>query len=252
MLKQDFPWVTSYPLRANIGFSASNNLVIRKSDARYLLLLNPDTELREGVIDHVQRTIENDPKIGMVGCRLEQRDGTFDHAAKRSFPTPLAALGHFLRIGRGTGATRSLSQYRAPEVPEDGLGRVDAINGAFMFVRRDAVKDVGLLDEGYWLYMEDLDWCRRFHDAGWDVVYDGRVTALHLKGASSGARRRARQNIAFHRGMGRFYRRYEAGDRPALDLIVYAGIMLKLGLSLMQNTTLNAVSATARRVSRRP
>ncbi len=81
--------------------------------------------------------------------------------------------------------------------------------------------------------MEDLDWCHRFHDAGWRVVYDGRVTALHVKGGTAGADRALRQNVAFHRGMGRFYRRFQAGEHASLDLLVYAAIGLKLGVSVV-------------------
>jgi N-acetylglucosaminyl-diphospho-decaprenol L-rhamnosyltransferase len=169
----------------------------------------------------------------MIGCRLERPDGSFDHAAKRSFPTPIAAVAHFIRIGRATAAPAALAQYRAPELGERETGDVDAVNGAFMLVRRSALRDVGLLDPGYWLYMEDLDWCYRFHKHGWRVVYDGRVTALHVKAGTSGARRGTRQNVAFHRGMGRFYRKFYGGRRPIVDLIVYAGIGAKLAASLI-------------------
>ena len=79
-----------------------------------------------------------------------------------------------------------------------------------MLCRAEAVREVGLLDEGYWLYMEDLDWCHRFWDAGWKVFYEPAGVALHVKGASSGGRRAPRQEIAFHRGMARFYRRFDA------------------------------------------
>ena len=79
--------------------------------------------------------------------------------------------------------------------------------------------------------MEDLDWCRRFHDQGWKVVYDGRVTALHVKGGTSGNHRALRQNIAFHQGMARFYRKFESGNSLPLDLTVYSGIVAKLLVS---------------------
>ena len=102
-----------------------------------------------------------------------------------------------------------------------------------MLCRAEAVREVGLLDEGYWLYMEDLDWCRRFWDAGWKVFYEPAGVALHVKGGSSGKRRAPRQEIAFHRGMGRFYRRFDAAEHnPLLNAAVYAGIGAKLATSL--------------------
>ncbi len=128
---------------------------------------------------------------------------------------------------------RALSQYRATHLGDDEPGEVDAVNGAFMLCRAEAVREVGLLDEGYWLYMEDLDWCHRFWDAGWKVFYEPAGVALHVKGASSGARRRPKQEIAFHRGMARFYRRFEApSHNPLLNAAVYVGVYLKLALAL--------------------
>ena len=219
--------------RGNIGFSAANNLVLRESRAGAVLLLNPDTEVYEGTLDTALARLAADPAIGMVGAKLVREDGELDHAAKRSFPTPLGALAHFTGIGRGAEAGAKLGQYRATHLGEDEAGEVDAVNGAFMLCRAAAVAEVGLLDEGYWLYMEDLDWCHRFWDAGWKVFYEPGGVALHVKGASSGARRRPRQEIAFHRGMGRFYRRFDAPEHnPLLNAAVYAGIGAKLAVSL--------------------
>lgn len=218
---------------ANIGFSAANNLVLARTEADAVLLLNPDTEVRQGALDATLRRLDSDPAIGMVGAKLLMPDGGLDHACKRSFPTPLGALAHFSGIGLLARSPKGLSQYRATEVGDDEPGEIDAVNGAYMLVRGAALRDVGLLDPGYWLYMEDLDWCKRFWLAGWKVFYEPEGTVLHVKGGSSGARRAPRQEIAFHRGMGRFYRRHEAPGRPALlNFIIYAGICAKLALSL--------------------
>jgi hypothetical protein len=217
----------------NIGFSAANNLALRESSADCVLLLNPDTEVHEGTLDAALARLDSDPRIGMVGVKLETESGELDHACKRSFPTPLAALAHFAGIGRGEGAGERLGQYRATQLDADDAGGVDAVNGAFMLCRAAAIREVGLLDEGYWLYMEDLDWCHRFWDAGWKVFYEPAGTALHVKGGSSAGRRAPRQEIAFHRGMGRFYRRFDAPRaNPLLNAAVYAGIGAKLGVSL--------------------
>ena len=232
MVEREFPEFR-LERRANIGFSAANNVVLRESAAGAILLLNPDTEVYEGTLDTCLERLAADPAIGMVGAKLVRENGELDHACKRSFPTPLAALAHFTGIGRTDEAGASLSQYRATHLGDDDPGEVDAVNGAFMLCRREAVAQVGLLDEGYWLYMEDLDWCHRFWDAGWKVFYEPAGTALHVKGASSGARRRPRQEIAFHRGMGRFYRRFDAPEHnPLLNAAVYTAIAAKLALAL--------------------
>jgi hypothetical protein len=236
MVVREFPEV--HLLRhGNIGFSAANNLVLRESEAAAVLLLNPDTEVYAGTLDAALARLRSEERIGMVGVKLVTESGALDHACKRSFPTPLSALAHFTGIGRGDGASGALSQYRATELGEDEPGEVDAVNGAFMLCRTEAVREVGLLDEGYWLYMEDLDWCRRFWDAGWKVFYEPVGTALHVKGGSSGSRRAPRQEIAFHRGMARFYRRFDAPEHnPVLNAAVYAGIGAKLATSLAITT----------------
>jgi N-acetylglucosaminyl-diphospho-decaprenol L-rhamnosyltransferase len=236
MVEREFPGVRLLR-RGNIGFSAANNLALRDSEAAAVLLLNPDTEVYAGTLDAALARLRSEPRIGMVGVKLVTESGELDHACKRSFPTPLSALAHFTGIGRGT-EDGALSQYRATHLGDDEPGEVDAVNGAFMLCRAEAVREVGLLDEGYWLYMEDLDWCHRFWDAGWKVFYEPAGVALHVKGGSSASRRAPKQEIAFHRGMGRFYRRFDAPEHnPLLNAAVYAGIGAKLGVSLAITAT---------------
>ncbi len=237
MVRAEFPEVVLHALSWNAGFCVANNVVLREAQAAFVLVLNPDTEVYAGVLDHMIGVMRARPDVGMASCRLVQRDGTLDHAAKRSFPTPLGALAHFTGVGRRPGAPRRLAQYRAPELGEHDAGEVDAVNGAFMLVRREALRDVGLLDEGYWLYMDDLDWCFRFHRRGWKVWYEGSVTILHLKGGTTKTKRHLglRHNMAFHRSMGRFYRKFYAGERPALDAAVYVAILGKLAISVTRS-----------------
>ncbi len=232
MVEHEFPAVRLIR-RGNIGFSAANNLALQESEAQAVLLLNPDTEVYAGTLDAALARLFSEQRIGMVGVKLVTESGALDHACKRSFPTPLSALAHFTGIGRADGASGALSQYRATQLGDDEPGEVDAVNGAFMLCRTEAVREAGLLDEGYWLYMEDLDWCHRFWDAEWKVFYEPAGTALHVKGGSSAGRRAPRQEIAFHRGMGRFYRRFDAPEHnPLLNAAVYAGIGAKLATSL--------------------
>jgi GT2 family glycosyltransferase len=223
-VRETFADVRVVELKRNDGFSAANNVALRTSACDRILLLNPDTEIWPGVLDAMCAFLDEHPRACAAGCRLVRRDGSFDHAAKRSIPSVADALRYFLPGDRTSG-------YLAPGVPEDGAGPVDAINGAFMLIRGEALRQVGLLDEGYWMYGEDLDWCARSRQAGWDVLYNGRVTTLHLKGATAGAHRRLRQNVAFHRSMGRFYRRHVGGEHALVDAAVYAGIGVKLVLS---------------------
>jgi len=231
MVRNEFSWVKLDPLDRNTGFCVANNRVLRHVDAPYVLVLNPDTEVYKNALDHMVELMERRPDIGMSSCRLEQLDGRLDHAAKRSFPTPTGALAHFL--GFGQRSSGRLGQYRSPGLGEYESGEVDAVNGAFMLVRKTAMDDVGLLDEGYWLYMDDLDWCYRFKQKGHKVWYDGSVTVMHVKGGATKkhAHRGLKHNVAFHRSMGRFYRKFCAGSNPAADAIIYFAIGAKLTVS---------------------
>jgi GT2 family glycosyltransferase len=233
MVGSEFPEVELIASEENLGFSKANNLAIRRGSAPYVLALNPDTVVVSGALDHMLELMERKPEIGISGCRLELPDGTFDHAARRSFPTPLGALAHFVRIGRSGKAPARLSQYRAPSVES---GPVDAVNGAFMLMRRSALDQVGLFDEGYWMYMEDLDLCYRFAEAGWTTWYDPSVKVIHVKAGTSGKYRKPRLNYAFHYGMYRFYsKHYAKNDNVFLRVAVYAGIATKLGVSVVRS-----------------
>jgi N-acetylglucosaminyl-diphospho-decaprenol L-rhamnosyltransferase len=224
MVEREFAEVRLTKAGSNLGFSAANNLAIRDSNAEYVLVLNPDTRVTAGALDRLLALMDERSEIGICGPKLVLEDGTLDHAAKRSFPTPLGALAHF--AGRE-------SQYRAPALGPDEAGAVDAVNGAFMLIRRAALDEVGRFDEGYWMYMEDLDLCYRFAQAGWTTWYEPSATVVHVKAGTSGPIRSPRLNRAFHYGMYRFYRRHYAPSRsPLTNVAVYAGIGAKLAVSL--------------------
>jgi N-acetylglucosaminyl-diphospho-decaprenol L-rhamnosyltransferase len=239
MVRETFPAVELLVNSSNRGFSAANNVAIRAGDGDYVLALNPDTELTAGALERLCALMDARPEVGICGPALVQADGSPDHAARRSFPTPLSALGHFSGIGRRR-RSGALAAYRAPEVDS---GPVDAVNGAFMLIRRLALDQVGLFDEGYWMYMEDLDLCYRFAEAGWTTWYEPSVRVGHLKAGTSGKHRSLRLNHAFHRGMARFYRaHYAADNNPLLNLAVYAGIALKLAASALRSAAARALA----------
>jgi GT2 family glycosyltransferase len=217
---------------SNLGFAHANNIGLEIATGRFVLLLNPDTVAQPGALRRAVEELEARPRIGMLGCKLVRPDGSLDHAAKRGFPTPLSALGYFTGLSRLRPRSRRLAGYTAEHLDPDEAGPVDAVNGAFMLVRREALDEVGSLDEDYWLYMEDLDWCYRFWQADWPVLYWPGVEVVHVKGGSSTSNRSWRTNYAFHRGMWVFYRKHYRGSRPvAVTALVWAGIWTKLGVS---------------------
>ena len=216
--------------QGNDGFAAANNRGLRIARGDRILLLNPDTEVSRGTLERALEQMDGRPEIGMLGVKLVLEDGSLDHACKRGFPTPRAALGYMLRLDRVLPSGLGFGSYRLDSADPDREVLVDAISGAFMLVRRAAVNDVGPLDEGYWMYSEDLDWCARFHNAGWKVLYWPGTEVLHLKGGSGG-HRSIRTNVAFHRGMIRFHRLH-GGTSSGVNCLVAGAVWLRLGLSL--------------------
>jgi GT2 family glycosyltransferase len=134
-----------------------------------------------------------------------------------------------------------LAAYRAPGVSE---GPVDAVNGAFMLMRRESLEQVGVFDEGFWMYMEDLDLCYRFAEADWVTWFEPGATVIHVKAGTTGPNRGPRLNYAFHYGMFRFYRKHYARQRSRLaNAAVYLGITLKLCLSVVRSSARRALGA---------
>jgi N-acetylglucosaminyl-diphospho-decaprenol L-rhamnosyltransferase len=239
MVAREFPEFELTASERNLGFGAANNVAIRAGSAPYVLCLNPDTRVTEGALDEMMEVMDR-RLVGICGPRLELEDGSFDHAAKRSFPTPLSALGHFTGVGRRRGSG-ALAAYRAPEVD---AGPVDAVNGACMLIRRTALDDVGAFDEDYWMYMEDLDLCYQFDKGGWVTWYEPSATVIHLKAGTTGAVRSPRLNYAFHYGMFRFYRKHYAAQRAkVVNALVYCGIAVKLLISMARNAARRRMNA---------
>ncbi len=232
MVAASFSWVELVASDENLGFARANNLGTDRARGEYLLFLNPDTVVPRGALARSVSALEAHPETGMLGCKLVRPDGSLDHACKRGFPTPLSSVYHFVGLTRLLRGSPRFAHYTAGHLDPDEEGRVDAVNGAFMLVRREALNAVGPMDEEYWLYMEDLDWCYRFWQAGWPVVYWPGAEVVHIKGGSSSPHRSWRANYAFHRGMWLFYRKNYMAERSRIvSASVWFGIWLKLGLS---------------------
>ncbi len=231
----EFPQIDLVRSTTNDGFAVANNRVLRDVDAPYALLLNPDARIDPDTVTTLVDFMERNPDIGVAGCRLLTENGTLDHAAKRNIPRPRDALAYF--VGRMVKAR--VGRYTAPEVAPEDVADVDAVNGAFMLVRTAAMAQVGLLDERYWMYGEDLDWCLRFRRAGWRVVYNGTVVAHHAKGGSAGVRS-PRLTYHFHRSMALFYRDHVATGRTS-SLIGTGAIYTMAAVLIVTNSLRRSV-----------
>jgi GT2 family glycosyltransferase len=237
MVRSERPWVRVIESGGNVGFARAANMGIRIARGEFILLLNPDTVVPASALRDCVEELARRPSVGVLGCKLVRPDGSLDHACKRSFPTPVSALAHMTKLPR-LFAGSSLDAYTAAHVDEDEVALVDAVNGAFMLIRAAALDDVGLLDESYWMYGEDLDLCLRFWQANWPVLYWPHETVVHVKGGSAGQHRAWRTNFAFHHAMWLFFHRHQAASYPALvRLAVWTAIWLKLGVSATRSIT---------------
>jgi N-acetylglucosaminyl-diphospho-decaprenol L-rhamnosyltransferase len=180
-------WTSLRPLEQNGGFASGNNAAIRpalqESDPpRYVLLLNPDTIVRPGALEVLVDFMDTHPDVGLAGSRLEEPDGTPQRSAFR-FPSILGELEGGLRLGP---VSRLLADWvTAPPVPE-GQCPVDWVAGASLIIRREVFASIGLLDERYFMYFEEVDFCLRARRAGWPCWYVPESRVVHLVGQSSG------------------------------------------------------------------
>lgn len=204
----------------NLGFARANNAALRDCPGDYVLLLNPDCLVEPDTIGKVAAALAHEPGAGMAGCLIRNPDGSEQNGCRRLTPTP----GRALRSLFG-GAALSLAGQPLPAGPQP----VEAISGAFMLVRRAALEEVGLLDEGYFMHCEDLDWCLRFRQAGWSILFVPSVAVTHVKGVCSGERP-IRVEWHKHLGMVRYYRKFFRAGHPSPVLwLASLAIWLRFG-----------------------
>jgi len=210
--------VEVHQMGSNAGFGAACNAGAALGTAPTILFLNPDARVSGADVVLAARAM-SELDAAILGVRLVQADGTFDHAAKRMVVRPWDAFKFLVRRSPG-------STYVAPHVDEFEAGIVDSVNGAFLMIERAAFERIGGFDESFWMYLEDVDLCRRVTDRGGKVWYWPGVSAVHLKGAITGRSRAARLNYHFHRSMWTFYRKHQAAsDGLAARALVLAGIL---------------------------
>lgn len=235
MVKSEYPKIILIENGENLGFSKANNIAIKSCSGRYVLLLNSDTVVLEDCLNRCLGYMDNNKDIGALGCKVMLADGKLDHACKRGFPSPEASLYYMLRLDRLYPENKRFGQYTLNYLDEDTINEVDSLTGAFMMVRRETFEKIGLLDEDFFMYGEDIDWCYRIKEAGWKIVYYPEAEIIHYKGGSS-KRKRSKTIYEFYRAMYLFYNKhYKSKYNIFIRYMVYIAILGKLGLSLFIN-----------------
>ena len=239
MVKRDYPAVELIVNRDNVGYPRANNIGLRRlgfhgpghidSDApRYALLLNPDTELPVDGLRRMTRFMDGRRDLGAAGPKLVLPDGSLDKACRRGFPTPTVSFYHYCGLARLFPRSRRFGRYNMTFADEDQELEVDAVVGACMLVRREAIAKAGLLDERFFMYGEDLDWAYRIKRARYKIWYYPGVTVLHVKRASS--RMSSKAQFEFWRAMLIFYRKhFRRSTLLPVHLMILAALLTKGG-----------------------
>ncbi|GLG02039.1 glycosyl transferase [Alicyclobacillus hesperidum subsp. aegles] len=191
------------PLAENRGFAYGNNRAMEESNGDFILLLNPDTVVGERAIEVCLARLKENPGIGAIGCRLELPSGVIDKACRRSLPTLWNSFSRLTRLSFLFPESRLFSSYNLTYLDEFGSYEVECICGAFMMVPKQVYRIVGGLDEDYFMYGEDVDWCRRIIECNFKVWYEGNATTVHLKGGNGG-KSTIRSRLSFYGSMWRY------------------------------------------------
>ncbi|MBI2303124.1 MAG: glycosyltransferase family 2 protein [Chloroflexi bacterium] len=212
MVREEFPQTHLIESATNRGYAWANNLALMElppHPSSYILLLNPDTILPPYALYDMWHFMETNPQVGILGPKLVRPDGSLDLACRRSFPSPAVSFYRMLGLSKRFPQSRRFARYNLTYLNPDQTAAVDSVVGACMMVRGEAIRQVGFLDESFFLYGEDLDWAFRIKAKGWKVVYYPKVTVIHYKGESS-RRHRLRATWEFYRAMHIFYRKHYA------------------------------------------
>ncbi|MFY0518412.1 glycosyltransferase family 2 protein [Lysinibacillus sp. UGB7] len=234
-IKSKYPKIKVIENKENIGFSKANNQAILESIGRYVLLLNSDTIVMQNTLTYIINFMDDHKEAGGSGCKVLLPNGTLDKACHRGFPTPEASLYYMLGLAKRFPYNRKFNSYHKSYLNMDETHEIDCLVGAFMMVRRETIEEIGLLDENFFMYGEDIDWCYRIKEANWKIYYNPTVSIVHYKGASS-RKKPFKIVYEFHRAMYLFHKKHYSKKYIGLvNVLVYLGISLKLSLSIVIN-----------------
>lgn len=238
-IRQQFPNVLLIENKENVGFSKANNQAIKQATGAFVLLLNSDTIVKENTLSIMLQYMKENEDVGAAGCEVLLPDGTLDKACHRGFPTPSASFYYMSGLAKKYSNNPRFNLYHKSYLNMRKIHEIDCLVGAFMIVRAETIKQVGMLDETFFMYGEDVDWCYRIKEAGWKIIYNPKTSIIHYKGASS-RKKPAKIVYEFHRAMYLFHKKNYANKYSILtNVIVYTGIIVKLGLELLKNKAKN-------------
>jgi len=237
MVKTEFPWVHLIESPVNNGFAAGNNIALAQTTARYAMLMNSDMESNQDTnLDRLVEYLDQKPTVGVITPLVMLPTQEIDPACHRGEPTLWASFCYFAGLEKLFPHSPLFAQYHQWFKPRNTIHEVDACSGAAMIIRTEALKKVGLLDEQFFMYAEDLDWCKRFREAGYKVVFNPQVRITHHKyksGLSSASKKLSKKTTRhFYDTMLQYYEKHYAHKYPVFVKKVVALVLtIKKGFS---------------------
>jgi len=237
MLAGEYPAVRLITNSSNLGFTHPVNQALQLSQGRYMLLLNPDTVVLPGAINELVGYIETHPEVGICGPKVLNGDGTLQKACKRGVSRPWATFSYFSGLYALFPHSKLFGGYLLNYLDEDKIHEVDGISGSCMLIRRSVVDQIGYLDERFFAYQEDADYCFQAKKAGWKVVYFPSAQVIHYGGQGGSRAQPYKSIIEWHRSYYLYYRKNLASDYFFLfNWFYYLLMAIKLVISLIANT----------------
>ena len=229
MMKRDFPNVRLIENTQNVGFAAANNQGMEIAQGRFVLLLNSDAFVKDGTVDTMVAFMDAHPEAGMAGCKLLYDDGRLQRSCT-SFPSLATELYSAIKLDKLLPKSPIFGKYRLSYWNFDDIREVDVIMGAFMMVRREAIDQVGAMDASYFMYSEEVDWCYRFKNQGWKILYYPEVEAIHLWGGTS-KQVQLEMFVQMYQSRIHFFRKnYGRFSVFLLKILLYLNCVLRVGL----------------------
>jgi len=236
MLVAEFPQVKLIQNRSNEGFTRPMNQALQASCGRYLLQLNPDTLILPGALDRLVDFLETHPQAGICGPKVLNRDRTLQKPCRRGEPRPLAVFSYFLGLSAIFPKSRLFGEYLMNYMDEDETHTVAGVSGSCMLIRREVTTQIGYLDERFFAYQEDADYCFRARQAGWDIFYYPKAQIIHYGGMGGSRVQPYRSIFEWHRSYYRYYRKHLARDYFFLfNWAYYLAMGVKLFITLGMN-----------------
>ena len=233
IIKDKFPQVNLIVNKVNTGFSVANNQAIRLAKGEYVLLLNPDTVVQEDTFTKVISFMDTHADAGGLGVKMLDGQGNFAPESKRGLPTPFVAFYKMVGLSRFFPKSAKFGKYHLSYLPQDQINEVDVLSGAFMLMRKSVLDKIGLLDETFFMYGEDIDLSYRIQKSGYKNYYFPETQIIHYKGEST---KRSSLNyvIIFYKAMAIFSRKHFSGSNAFwFNALIHFAIFLKAGIAIL-------------------